>query len=313
MPRITVFSLIHILAAGLLLLAACTPKPQAGNRKLHVVATTGMIGDAARSIAGTHADVQTLMGPGVDPHLYKATPSDLDKLQHATLILYNGLHLEGKMGDVLGRLRSRKHVMPVTDGIDVTLLRKAEGNPTQTLNAPDPHVWFDVSLWRKAVASTADALKLADSTHATAYNQNWQQYDAQLDSLHSWVLGELQKIPAERRVLVTAHDAFGYFGRAYGMEVRGLQGISTAAEFGLRDINELVTFLVQRKIPAVFIESSVAPKSLEAVVEGCRARGHSIRIGGTLYSDALGNEGTPEATYIGMVTHNVNAIVAGLK
>lgn len=276
---------------------------------LKVVCTTGMIADAAKAIAGDRAEVTALMGEGVDPHLYKASPGDIRAMTGAGLVLYNGLHLEGRMGDVLKELGKSKRVAAVAEAIDEAKLR----TPTEFQGQHDPHVWFDVSLWMSAVESTRDALIAADPEGKTQYETRAADYLRKLDELHEWCLEEIQRVPRERRVLITAHDAFGYFGRAYELEVKAIQGISTDSEAGLRDVNTLVDDLVARQIPAVFVESSVPRKTIDALVEGCRSRGHTVRIGGELFSDAMGKAGTPEETYIGMVRHNVSTIVAALR
>lgn len=289
-------------------MAGCQPK-ETKNKKLTIVATTGMIGDAANLIAGTHADVITLMGPGVDPHLYKATHGDLENLTKADLILYNGLHLEGKMGEVFEKLGRTKPVVAVSGGIDTAQLRKIPGFD----NTFDPHIWFNVALWKSAVQEIGLALKKQDPTHAETYQLNLDTYLLKLDSLHKSTRDSLATIPRENRILVTAHDAFGYFGDAYEVEVHGLQGISTMSEFGLKDITDLTTFIIDRKIKAIFVESSVSPRSIEAVVKGCQEKGWEVRIGGSLYSDALGAADTPAAHYDGMVSANVKTIIRALR
>ena len=280
-----------------------------GEKRLKITATTGMIADAARNIAGDRADVVGLMGPGVDPHLYKATPGDLRELQSADLILYNGLHLEGKMGEVFEKLARTKPVVAVAEGLDPAKLRK----PAEFEGNYDPHIWFDVALWSGAVRNVANALKEQDPEGAAIYEKNAAAFIAKLDSLDAWVRQRMNEVPKEHRILVTAHDAFGYFGQAYDVEVRGLQGISTLSEFGLADLREVIDMIVERKVNAVFIESSVPKRSIEALVEGVRDRGHEVRIGGELFSDAMGEDGTPEGTYIGMVSANVNTIANALK
>ncbi len=279
-----------------------------GGRK-KIVVTTGMIEDIVRNVAGDHAEISTLMGPGVDPHLYKASQNDLSLLTSADIIFYNGLHLEGKMVDVLENLARRKSVTAVADGIDQSKLRR----PAEFQGNPDPHIWFDVRLWTGAARAVADRLVRDDSAHADEYRRNADAYISRLDSLDGWVRAQIATVPAEQRVLVTAHDAFGYFGQAYAIEVKGLQGISTVSEYGLADVQGLVDMIANRRIKAVFVESSVPKRSIEAVVEGVKAKGHEVRIGGQLYSDAMGEKGTPEGTYIGMVTANVNTIVGALK
>jgi manganese/zinc/iron transport system substrate-binding protein len=276
---------------------------------LRVVSTIGMIADAARVVGGDHVSVHGLMGPGVDPHLYKATEGDLERLSGADLILYNGLNLEGKMGDILVKMSARRPTVRVTERIPDSLLRE----PPEFQGHYDPHVWFDVALWRHAVAGVRDALIAADPAHRQDFERAAAAYADTLTELDAWVRARIAEIPPERRVLVTAHDAFGYFGRAYRIEVVGLQGISTVSEFGLADVRRLVDVIVTRRVKAVFIESSVSRRNVDAVVEGCRARGHAVAVGGTLFSDAMGPAGTPEGSYVGMVRANVNTIVGALR
>ncbi len=294
-----------------LILLACSGKKEipAGNKKLKIVTTTGMIKDAVEHVAGDKAEVIALMGPGVDPHLYKATQGDLEKLTSADIIFYNGLHLEGKMGEVFEKLGRLKPVIAVSKNIPESRLRTIPGFN----NTHDPHIWFDVSLWAEAVKAVTGFMTEFDSASAQLYRQNSTVYLHQMDSLHNSVKQQLQQIPAAQRVLITAHDAFGYFGDAYGIEVRGLQGISTVSEFGLKDVTELVNFIISRKIKAIFVETSVSQKSINAVVEGCNQKGWNVKIGGSLYSDAMGAAGTPEGNYLGMVSANVNTIVTALK
>lgn len=285
------------------------PNERGPGEKIKIVATTGMIGDAVENIAGKHADVAALMGPGVDPHLYKATHGDLERLTEADIIFYNGLHLEGKMGEVFEKLARQKPVVAVAEKIAENRLRNVPGFQ----GAYDPHIWFDVHLWKEAVQSVSTYLQEYDSAHSQDYKANSERYLRQLDSLHQAVRETMEEIPATQRVLITAHDAFGYFGDAYGIEVRGLQGISTLSEFGLRDVTDLVDFIISRKVNAIFVETSVSQKSIEAVVEGCQQKGWNVKIGGNLFSDAMGEAGTPRGTYIGMVNANVKAIVDALK
>ncbi len=277
--------------------------------KLSVVCTTGIIADAVQNIVGKQATVVALMGAGVDPHLYKASQGDLAKLVNADVIIHNGLHLEGKMSDVLDNLKGRKKVLAFADGLPPLKLI----NNTSFANAHDPHIWFDVDLWRQAMCVISAQLQAIDTANAKIYKQNTFIYNQKLIDLDQRTLNQIAQIPKNQRVLITAHDAFSYFGNRYQIEVRGLQGISTVSEFGLRDITNLVNFIVERRIRAVFVESSVPQKSLEAVVKGCNDKGFDVKIGGTLFSDAMGGNGTPEGTYIGMVRHNVNLIAQGLK
>jgi manganese/zinc/iron transport system substrate-binding protein len=307
---------IRLLIGAILisLLAGCaTPVARSqedlSRRPIRAVTTIGMISDLVRHVGGQRVQVIGLMGPGVDPHLYKATEGDVIRLLEADVVFYNGLHLEAKMGDVLERMRSRTRTVAVTDCIDRSLLLA----PPQFEGAYDPHVWFDVTLWMKAVECVRDALVDMDPGSADLYRANAQAYLAQLADLHAYVQAQAARLPPEQRVLITAHDAFNYFGRAYGFEVRGLQGISTATEAGTADVQHLADFIAQRKIRAIFVESSVSPRTIEAVQAAVQARGFNVRIGGQLFSDAMGNPGTPEGTYIGMVRHNIDTIVSALS
>lgn len=299
------------LVAGIVLISACGQIEQKNSDggRLNIVATTNIIEDAVAAVAGDSADVTALMGPGVDPHLYKATQGDLKTLLNADVIFYNGLHLEGKMGEVFEKLARQKPVIPVAEAIDESwLIILPEFN-----NTYDPHVWFDVSLWIEVVKEINRSLQELDSVNAAYYNQNAMDYIEQLNALDAWVKKEIASIPERQRILITAHDAFGYFGKAYNIDVRGLQGISTLSEYGLKDVSDLVKFIVDRKIKAVFVETSVSERSIQAVVEGARMRGFDVKIGGKLFSDAMGEKGTPEGTYIGMVKANVNTIVESLR
>lgn len=297
-----------VLIAGLI--SACGPQPkESQSLKIVTVSTTGMIADAISNIGGDKVTVTPLMGAGVDPHLYKVTQGDLEKLQEADLIFYNGLHLEGKMSEVLEKLAKKKKVIPVSGNIPVAQLHLLNTEA----KVYDPHIWFNVALWKEAVLYTYTEIEKQDTANKAYYKANTEKFVQKLDSLDSWIKAEIATIPAQSRLLITAHDAFGYFGDAYKIEVKGLQGISTVSDYGLNDVTSLVNLIVERKIKAIFIETSVSDKSIRAVVEGCRAKGHEVKIGGALYSDAMGKPGTPEGTYIGMVTANVNTIVGALK
>lgn len=300
-----IFSILAI-ALGITF-SSCEKNEGKPDGKLQIITTTGMIQDIVQNIAGDKATVVALMGTGVDPHLYKATANDLTRLGEADVIFYNGLHLEGKMADVFEKLNSRKPTLAVTDGIEESQFRMI--SETQH----DPHIWFDVKLWAKAAEFASKKLQEIDKPNAEYYKTNTQKYLLKLDSLDAWIRTEIAQIPAEQRVLITAHDAFGYFGRAYGVEVIGLQGISTVSEFGVQDVVKLVDLITQRKIKAIFVESSVPKRSVEAVVMGAKERGSDVKIGGELFSDAMGAKGTPEGTYIGMVSANVRTIVNALK
>ena len=293
----------------LLISVSCTKQNDSVDisaRKVKVVATIGMITDAVKNVGGNRVEVIGLMGPGVDPHLYKASARDLGRMFDADIIFYGGLHLEGKMADLFEKMQKRgKPAAAVSDGIERSMLLSS----AQFQGAYDPHIWFDVALWMQAVETIRDSLCKIDSKHSTIYEQNAQKYLGELAELHEYVQVQVQKIPAKQRVLITAHDAFNYFGRAYGFEVRGLQGISTAAEAGTGDLRDLADFIVERRIRAIFIESSIPIRNVEAVKAAVKSRGFDIIIGGELYSDAMGSKDTEDGTYIGMVKHNIDTIV----
>ena len=307
-------ALLAFLTAAVGLLAGCgpaggTPAGDVSERTVRVVATTSMVADLAREVGGDRVEVEGLMGPGVDPHLYRPRESDVTRLVGADLVLYNGLELEGKMGEVLEQVEGRGIVAePVAEAIP----RDSLLAPPEFQGNPDPHVWMDVGLWGRVADAVAEALSGLDPTHAATYAANARAYRARLDSLDGWVRQQVARVPPDRRVLVTAHDAFNYFGRAYGFEVRGLQGISTSTEAGTADVRDLAAFVAERQIPALFVETSVSGRSIEAVIRAVQDRGADVRIGGDLFSDALGDAGTPEGTYEGMVRHNVSTIVGGL-
>jgi manganese/zinc/iron transport system substrate-binding protein len=278
-----------------------------GMYPIRAVATTGMVADLVEHVGGKYVEVSALMGEGVDPHLYKASSGDVARLGRADMIVYSGLHLEGRMGDVLSRLARRKPAFAVTDGLDRERLLKV--GPEQF----DPHVWFDVGLWAGCLSQVEAGLVDFDPTHADDYRRQAAAYRAELSALAAWCGEQISAIPVERRVLITAHDAFHYFGRAYHIDVKAIQGISTQAEAGVSQINELVEFISQRKIKAVFVETSVSERNIRALVEGCQDRGHQVEIGGQLFSDAMGKPGTPQGTYTGMIRHNVETIRQALE
>lgn len=303
-------SLVVIISFSLVVSCTSKTKQEAqANQIPKVVTTIGMIYDAVLNIAKGKVEVQALMGPGVDPHLYKATQGDLKKLREADLILYGGLHLEGKMGQVFEKLGRIKSVVAVSETIPKERLHDSEVYE----NTFDPHVWFDIKLWQYAVTAILRSLEDLDPENKDFFQKNASDYLKRLDTLDAQVKRRILEIPEEQRLIITAHDAFGYFGAAYQIEVKGLQGISTLSEPGLKDISNLVTLITERKIKAVFIETSVSVKAINAVVEGCKQRGHEVIVGGSLYSDAMGEFDTEEGTYIGMVTANVNIIVNALK
>ena len=300
-----------LVLAAALILAGCGAGNQskADNEEFKVVATIGMIADTAAEIGAGRAEVTGLMGPGVDPHLYKASAGDVRRLQEAQLILFNGLHLEARMGEILEELSERRPVYAVGESLPESDLISDESFGS----THDPHIWFDVSLWMKVSNAIAQALIETDPQGADLYRANLAKYQEKLTSLDAEVRENLNAVGPEQRVLVTAHDAFGYFGKAYGFQVKGLQGISTVSEAGARDVQELADFIAEKQIPAIFVESSVPRRNIEALQAAVKDRGFNVEIGGELFSDAMGEEGTEEGTYIGMVRHNVNVVASALK
>lgn len=300
--------LLFTLALLLVGFTACNEEPKEDKKPL-IVCTTGMLTDAVKELVDTHATVIGLMGPGVDPHLYKATQGDIQSLSQSDIIVYNGLHLEGKMGEIFEKLAQRKKIIIAADGVD----QKNLINNTDFQGAYDPHLWFDVQLWNKVFLHIGHELQQLPKLPKDYIQQCMLNYQDSLLQLDEWVKLQLNSIDSSKRILVTAHDAFGYFGQAYNIKVKALQGISTQAEFGLKDVSDLVNFITENQIKAVFVESSVSERSLNAVVEGCLANNHKVKIGGSLFSDAMGPIDAPTGTYLGMVKHNVKTIVKGLK
>ncbi len=309
----------RILAAVVLslaiFLAAVPPSAQAqscaqfhGEYPYKAVATVGMVADIVRVVAGDKAQLRALMGPGVDPHLYAPTRRDVARLLDADIVFYSGQMLEGRMTGLLEKVGRRRPAFAVTGAIarDWLLAREGAGGH------PDPHVWMDVSGWTMATRHATDALCDFDPPNAALYHKNSEAYLVELKVLDDYARRCIASIPASQRLIITAHDAFSYFGRAYGIEVRGIQGLSTESEAGLRDVNRLVDLIVARGVPAIFVETSVSDKNVKALIEGVGARGRSLRIGGSLFSDAMGAAGTYEGTYIGMIDHNVTTITRAL-
>lgn len=279
-----------------------------GARAADVVTTTGMIADVAASVAGECLSVEPLMGPGIDPHLYEARPSDIPLLRNADAILYNGFNLEGQLGKVLARMaESRPTVAVGPESMkDDDLIKGAGGY------AVDPHLWMDASLWARIVPVVADVLVRVAPDCESGIRSRAANYQQQLLTLDEWVSASAASVPEQQRILVTAHDAFRYFGLGYGIEVVGIQGISTDSEAAIADIRSVVDRVVSRNVPAIFVESTISRRTVETVVDGARDRGHDLTIGGELYSDAMGARGTPEGTYIGMIRHNTRTIVESL-
>ena len=274
--------------------------------RIQIVTTISQIGEPIEVIGGDRVDVESLMGPGVDPHLYKATQGDINTLQNADIILYNGLHLEGNMGEVFANMSANKTIVSLGESLDKEkFLMDEEG-------AIDPHIWFDVDLWKEALDVAVEELKQFSPEDADYFEENKQTYFSKLDELKKEAVEKISSIPEEQRVLVTAHDAFGYFGRMNDIEVIGLQGLSTEDEVGLSDIGSTVQLLIEKKVPAVFIESSINQSSIRAVIDGASKEGLEVTLGGELFSDAMGAKGTEEGTYLGMYHHNVNTIYQAL-
>lgn len=295
-------------ATAFAVLGGGLPVPAMAAEPLKLVATTGMIGDTVARVAGDRAQVTALMGPGVDPHTYRQTRSDIAKMTSADAVFWNGLYLEAQLEEFFGQLGKRKPVFAVGEGVPVDR-RLAHDSYKDRY---DPHVWMDPMLWRYVVEATRDALIGLDTDGAETYRANAAAMLADLDRLDAYSRKVLGEVPPTARVVVTAHDAFRYFGRSYDFEVMGIQGISTESEAGLKHIEAMVSALVDRKIGAIFVESSVSDRNVKALVEGAAARGWPVKIGGQLYSDAMGSPGTYEGTYLGMIDHNVTTIAGAL-
>jgi manganese/zinc/iron transport system substrate-binding protein len=280
------------------------------NGKINIVTTTTMITDLVKNIGGDNMNIEGLMGSGVDPHLYKASEGDVSKLANADLIFYGGLHLEGKLVEVFEKMGSQNiKTIAVSDALDPKTLIGSEYFASNY----DPHIWFDVNNWELITSFVVKKLSEAAPEHKTVFEQNGKKYLEKLKVLNQEIKATINTLPQEKRILVTAHDAFNYFGKAYGFEVVGLQGLSTATEAGVQDVQNLASFIIEKNVKAIFIESSVPKRTIEALQAAVNSKDHYVEIGGTLYSDALGNAGTAEGTYIGMFTYNVNTIVNALK
>ncbi|MGB7342928.1 MAG: zinc ABC transporter substrate-binding protein [Pirellulaceae bacterium] len=288
-----------------------TPKSSstfAGEYPIKAVATVGMVADLVRNVGKEHVAVDQICGSGVDPHLFKATRDDMQTIMGGDIVFYCGLMLEGKMSDTLVKIARKKPVFAVTEMIDESVLIAPEGFDGH----PDPHVWNDVSAWSQCVAAVEMALADFDPQHAAEFQANAKAYREQLTKLHQYGVKSVATIPKDSRLLVTSHDAFNYFGKAYDIEVQGVQGLSTESEAGVQRINELVDTLVDRKVKAVFVESSVSRKNIDALIEGAHSRDHDVVVGGELFSDAMGTSGTFEGTYIGMLDHNITTVTRAL-
>ena len=300
-----------ILSLGLLLAGCSSPAIDANTSvdKLNIVATTTMLADLSTVIGGDRVSVDGLMGPGIDPHLYQASAGDVSLMQKADVVVYNGLHLEGKMGEIFENLSGQQTIVCIESALDQSKLLAWEDSGS----IYDPHIWFDVSLWKVAAQTVADGFSKADPDGKADYEANLDAYLKELDEADAYIHNRAAELPKTQRVLVTAHDAFQYFGKAYGFEVRGLQGISTDSEAGTADVSDLANFIVQRQIKAIFVESSIPSKTIEALQAAVKAKGFDVSIGGELYSDSLGDKESGADTYILTVKANINTIVDALK
>ncbi|MFK7744340.1 MAG: metal ABC transporter solute-binding protein, Zn/Mn family [Roseobacter sp.] len=305
-PNVSRRGLLAGLSASVFILSTASRGMAVG--QLEIVATTGMIADAARSVGGDMVTVKGLMGAGVDPHAYRQTRTDIVAMTRADLVLWHGLYLEAQMEDFFADLGRKRDVVAVADGLPAETLLGHEDYEGRF----DPHVWMDATLWAKVIDAVEQAMSTARPDLAETFAANAAAYKVELTALDAYTRASLEKLTPEQRVLVTAHDAFGYFGAAYDFEVLGVQGISTESEAGLNRISELVDTLVERDIRAVFVETSVSDRNMRALIEGAAARGHQVSIGGSLFSDAMGAEGTYEGTYLGMIDHNVTTIARAL-
>lgn len=317
MPKITFVrtvsrrGLLHAALLGAAVVAGSIASVQvasAQTQKLSVVATTGMIADMARNIGGDNANVTGLLGPGVDPHTHRMTQTDISAMTRAELVLWHGLNLEAQMNDFMRDLAKRKRVVAVGEAVPKDLLLQDEEDKTQS----DPHIWMDPSLWSRAVNAVRDAMIAARPQARATFEANAARHLKEIEAVAAYARQVLATVPHERRAVISAHDAFGYFGRLHGFDVIGIQGISTESEAGVAKIRELVELTASRKIPSIFVETSVSDRNVQAVIEGAKARGHALKIGGELFSDALGDAGTYEGTYIGMVDHNATIIARAL-
>jgi len=304
--KLLLIKLLCLTIINVSLFSGCTSNN--GNERPTVLATTSILGDILRNILPEQITVDQLMGPGVDPHLYKASQGDVQSLSRADVIVYNGLHLEGKMSEILERLSRTKEVIAFADPLPASLLRSLDSG-----GVVDPHIWFDLELSVRCVEQlTADLSKIFPD-RGSVITESGKAYIQKLHETHKWCVSQINQLPADDRILITSHDAFGYFGDAYNFRVRGLQGISTLSESGLKDVTNMVNFIIDHKVKAVFVENSVPQKALRSVIEGCRRKGHEVNIVGELFSDALGEERTPEGTYVGMIRYNIGTIINALQ
>lgn len=290
-----------------ILIFSCKWQPKQFIDSKQIVCTTSIIGDIVKQLVGNKYEVTTLMGAGVDPHIYEAKPSDVRALGNASVIILNGLHLEGKMSDLFHRLRKEKTVIEFSNGMEPSKLIRLNSHSF------DPHVWFDIELWHQGIIHCKNQLQNEYPKDSSFFEDNYLKLKVSLDSLQKEVINEINELEPSKRILITSHDAFHYFGKAYNVKVKALQGVSTVTEPGMRNVSNLVDFLVKEKIPAVFIESSVSPKAINSVIEACKERGHNLKIGGMLYSDALGGNNSNADTYIKMIRKNTSTFCKSMN
>ena len=305
---LTKLNLVIAVCVAMMLLISCGKGGATSGKKIKVTTTTTMLTDLVKTIGGDKVEVTGLMGEGVDPHLYSASAGDIEKLGNADIIVYGGLHLEGKMTEIFEKLTAQnKNILNVGDKLDKSKIHLVDQN------TPDPHVWFNTELWEKEAEAIEAELSKFDPKNSEYYKENLKKYKVELVELTNYVKTEFSKIPEKSRVLVTAHDAFNYFGEQFGLQVKAIQGVSTDSETGTKNISDLANFIVQRNIKAIFVESSVPKKSIEALQEAVKAKGKEVKIGGELYSDSLGDEAHNTETYIKTVKANADTIVNALK
>tara|TARA_B100000809_G_scaffold203269_1_gene204263 strand:- start:3129 stop:4040 length:912 start_codon:yes stop_codon:yes gene_type:complete len=300
---------IILVFLSIVLFSSCKKNIENRDKKLKIVTTTTMITDLVKNIGRDSVHVQGLMGSGVDPHLYKASEGDVSKLTNADIVFYSGLHLEGKLVDVFEKMGHNTNTIALAEVLDKNKLIGSEYFASNY----DPHIWFNISYWKQMTRFLTEELSKLDPSNAAFFEKNKLIYLEKLDVLEKEIREIITSIPEEKRVLITAHDAFNYFGKEYGFEVVGLQGLSTATEAGVQDVQNLAKLIIDKKVKAVFVETSVPKRTIEALQQAVLSKGFQVDIGGTLYSDALGTTGTVEGTYIGMFTYNVNTIVNALK
>lgn len=301
--------LINFVFIAGVLFSSCRIEPKEKHGPLHIVTTTGIIADGIERIVGDSAEVSCIMGPGTDPHIYKPAPGDIDLLEKADVIICNGLHLEGKMAEMLDKYSKEKPVLKVSDGIDKSLLLKS----SDVADSYDPHIWFDPELWLAGLNYITKELGNLDTASASYFTGNLEIYRSEILEADEWIKNEIHQLDSLQKVLITSHDAFSYFGKRYGIEVKGIQGVSTLSEVGLKEISGMVDFIIQRNIPAIFVETSTSQKTAQSILDGCAAKNYSVILAGPLYSDALGEPDTEAGSYIGMLKENVKIIIAGLK